>query len=168
MIIVKSPREIELIRNSCRLLVKTFKIVDSLIKAGIKTKEIDEAIADFVFSAGGRPAFKGYRGFPASVCISIDDEVVHGIPGNRCLEKGQIVGIDIGIELNNYFGDAAKTYSIGEISDDKTKLLKVTQEALNKGIEAAYEGNRLSDISHAIQVHVESANFSVVPMEDKN
>lgn len=162
MIIIKSPREIELMRNSCRILVETFELVATLIKPGIKTIEIDSAVTDFIYSQGALPAFKGYRGFPASVCVSIDDQVVHGIPGERRLEAGQIVGIDIGVQFEEYFGDAARTYAIGEIAEEKQKLLKTTEEALHKGIAKAVEGNRLSDISYAIQTHVENENFSVV------
>ena len=162
MIIIKSPREVDLIRNSCRIVVKTFELVSSLLKPGVKTIDIDEAVTEYIQSQGAQPAFKGYRGYPASVCVSIDDQVVHGIPDERRFESGQIVGIDIGVELDEYFGDAARTFPIGEISPDKQKLLKVTEEALHKGIENAVEGNRLSDISHAVQKHVESANFSVV------
>ena len=162
MIILKSPREIELIRNSCRLVVDTFAFVEKLLKPGIKTIELDRAVEKYIYSHGGRPAFKGYRGFPASACISVDDQVVHGIPGRNRLENGQIVSIDIGVELNKYFGDAAKTFAIGEISEEKKKLLNVTNKALYRGIEAAHEGNRLYDISNAIQTYVENASFSVV------
>ncbi|MBD3289965.1 type I methionyl aminopeptidase [candidate division KSB1 bacterium] len=162
MIIIKSPREIELIRKSCRIVVKTFELVGRLLKPGVKTIEIDEAVTDYIQSQGARPAFKGYRGYPASVCVSIDDQVVHGIPDRRKLESGQIVGIDIGVQLDEYFGDAARTFAIGEISPKRQKLLKITEEALYKGIDKAVEGNRLSDVSHAIQKHVENANFSVV------
>ncbi len=162
MIIIKSPREIELIRNSCRILVTTFELVSTLIKPGVKTIEIDNAVTEYIRSQGALPAFKGYRGFPASVCISIDDQVVHGIPGERRLEAGQIVGIDIGVQFEEYFGDAARTFAIGEISSEKQKLLTTTEHALSKGIEKATEGNRLSDISYAIQTHVENGGFSVV------
>ena len=162
MIIRKSPREIDLIRNSCSLVVEAFAIVEKLLKPGIITIDIDKAVAEFIYSRGGRPAFKGFKGYPANVCISVDDQVVHGIPGKRKLENGQIVSVDIGVELNNYFGDAAKTYAIGEISGKKKQLLKITREALYSGIEAADEKNRISDVSNAIQTHVESANFSVV------
>lgn len=162
MIIIKSPREIDLIRNSCRLVVEAFAVIEKLLKPGVKTIELDEAVAEFIYSHGGRPAFKGFKGYPASICVSLDNQVVHGIPGNNRLESGQIVSIDIGVELNNYFGDAAKTFAVGEISEEKKQLLKITREALYKGIEATHEGRRLSDISNAIQIHVEAANFSVV------
>ncbi len=162
MIIIKSHREIELIRKSCRILVDTFEYIEKMVGPGIETIEIDRAVEDFIRSRDAKPAFKGYRGFPASVCISIDDEVVHGIPSKRKLRAGQIVSVDIGVEFQHYFGDGAKTYIIGEIPERTRKLLTVTQEALYKGIEAATTDNRLSDISNAIQIHAELAGFSVV------
>ena len=122
MIIIKSPREIELIKKSCEIVVEAFNLVEKLIKSGIKTIELDRVIADFIYSKGGRPAFKDFKGYPANVCISIDDEVVHGIPSDRRLENGQIVSVDIGVEFNNYFGDSAKTFAVGEISDEKKGL----------------------------------------------
>lgn len=162
MIIIKSPREIELIRTSSRIVVDTINYIEKMIQPGIDTLAIDEAIDDFIRSRGAIPAFKGYRGFPASACISIDDEVVHGIPGKRKLKAGQIVSIDIGVEYQSYFGDAAKTFVLGNIPEQTKKLVRVTREALYKGIEAAKVGNRLSDISHSIQANVEQAGFSVV------
>ena len=162
MINIRSPREIEQIRNSSKILIETFRFVDDLIEPGINTKRIEREIDKFIRSKGAKPAFAGYRGFPASACISIDDEVVHGIPSKRKLTAGQIVGIDIGVEYKSYFSDAAKTYVIGEIPPLTQKLIEVTKEALNLGIQNALAGNRLSDISHAIQRHVENAGFSVV------
>jgi methionyl aminopeptidase len=162
MIIIKSPREIELIRKSSRIVVDTLNYIEQIIEPGIETIAIDNAIEEFIRSRGAIPAFKGYRGFPASACISIDDEVVHGIPGKRKLKTGQIVSIDIGVEFQNYFGDGAKTFVLGNIPEKTRKLVRVTREALYKGIEAAKFGNRLSDISHSIQTHVEQAGFSVV------
>ncbi len=162
MIVVKSPREIALIRNSCRIVVDTFHYIEQFIQPDITTLEIDRLVEQYIRSRGARPAFKGYRGFPASVCISIDSEVVHGVPGSRKLKPGQIVSIDIGVEYQNYFGDGAKTFVIGQIPERTQKLLRVTREALYKGIEAAQGGRRLSDISHTIQSHVEQAGFSVV------
>ena len=162
MIIIKSPREIEQIRNSSKILIETFKLVDSLIEPGIETQKIDNEVEKFIRSKGAKPAFKGYRGFPASACISINEQVVHGIPNNKKLVSGQIVGIDIGVEFNNYFSDAAKTYVIGDISGPTKRLIDITVEALDKGIQKARAGNRLSDISFAVQKHVEDAGFSVV------
>lgn len=162
MIVVKSPREIELIRNSCRIVVDTFRYIEQFIQPEITTLEIDRVVEQYIRSRGARPAFKGYRGFPASVCISIDSEVVHGVPGSRKLKPGQIVSIDIGVEYQNYFGDGAKTFIVGHVPERTQKLLRVTREALDKGIEAAQSGRRLSDISYTIQSHVEQAGFSVV------
>jgi methionyl aminopeptidase len=162
MIIIKSPREIELIRKSCRIVVDTFKYIEKIIRPGIETIEIDRQVEKFIRSRSAEPAFKGYRGFPASVCISIDDEVVHGIPDKRKLKAGHIVSVDIGVEFQHYFGDGARTFFIGDIPDRTRKLLRITREALYKGIDAAVVGNRLSDISHSIQSHVEQAGFSVV------
>jgi len=162
MINIKSPREIELIRNSCRIVVDTFEHIKRIIEPGIETREIDREVHKFIRSRKAKPAFKGYRGFPASACISIDDEVVHGIPNRRRLKSGQIVSIDIGVEFHNYFGDGAKTFIIGNIPERTRKLLKITREALYQGIDAAVVGNRLSDISHSVQTYVEHAGFSVV------
>ncbi|MDZ7262743.1 MAG: type I methionyl aminopeptidase [candidate division KSB1 bacterium] len=162
MIYIRSSREIELIRKSCQIVVETFALVESLIRAGIKTSEIDSEIEKFIVSKGGRPAFKGFHGYPANACISIDNQVVHGIPGSRRLEAGQIVSVDIGVEREGYFGDGAKTFAVGKISEEKKRLMEVTRQALYRGIEAARVGNRLSDISHAIQETVERAGYSVV------
>jgi len=162
MIIIKSPREIEQIRKSSKILIETFRLVDNIIEAGIETKKIDNEVEKFIRSHGAKPAFKGYRGFPASACISIDEQVVHGIPNKRKLVSGQIVGVDIGVEYNNYFSDAAKTYVIGEIPASIQKLIDTTKEALNRGIQQAKVGNRLSDISYAVQKIVEASGFSVV------
>ncbi len=162
MINIRSPREIEQLRLSSKILIETFHLIDKLIKPGIDTLILDREINRFIRSKGAKPAFNGYRGFPASVCISIDDEVVHGIPSKRKLAPGQIVGIDIGVEFQGYFSDAAKTYIIGEVSAKTQRLIEVTEQALHLGIRQAIAGNRLSDISHAIQEHVEAAGFSVV------
>ena len=162
MIIIKSPREIELIRKSCRIVVDTFEYIGKIIRPGIETIEIDRAVEKFIRSRNAKPAFKGYRGFPASVCISIDDEVVHGIPNRRRLKAGNIVSVDIGVEFQQYFGDGARTFIIGDIPEKTKRLLRITREALYKGIDAAVMGNRLSDISHSIQSYVEGAGFSVV------
>ncbi len=162
MIILRSAREIELIRKSCRLLARTFKIVQDMIRANITTFEIDQEIEKFIKSQKGYPAFKGFHDYPANSCISVDDEVVHGIPGERVLKSGEIVGVDIGVELNGYYGDAARTYAIDYISLEKKRLMDVTSAALYAGIDQARPGNRLYDISHAIQTTVEEAGFSVV------
>lgn len=162
MIHIRSKREIELIRNSCQIVVEAFKFVESMIEPGILTSTIDREVGKFIYSKGARPAFKGYRGFPANICISVDDVVVHGIPGSRALKEGEIVSIDIGVECEGFFGDGAKTFAVGEISPEKKKLMNVTLQALNEGVKEARAGARLSNISHRIQQIVESANFSVV------
>jgi len=162
MIYLKSSEEIDQIRESSSILLDTFKVVEQHLRSGIKTGELDRIIEKYIRSRGAKPSFKGFRGYPASSCISIDEQVVHGIPGQRRLEEGQIVGVDIGVEYQGYFSDAAKTYAIGQVSELKEKLMQVTREALFAGIEQAKHGNRLSDISHAIQEHVERFGFSVV------
>ncbi len=162
MIYRRSPSEIEKMKAAAKILVKTFKLIDDLVEPGIETGKIDSEIEKYIRSAGAFPAFKGYRGFPASACISIDEVVVHGIPGNRSLETGQIVGIDIGVKLDGYYSDAAKTFAVGEISEDKKRLMDVTEKSLEKAIEQAIPDNRISDISKAVQNHAESNGYSVV------
>jgi len=163
---LKSEREIKLIRASCELVVATFQMLDRLIEPGISTGEIDREIEKFIVSHGAVPAFKGYvvnrRAFPANSCISVEAEVVHGIPGDRKLRSGEIVGVDVGVKLDDFYGDAAKSYAVGEVDQLRSRLLQVTRESLFRGIAEAREGNRLSDISHAVQSHVEAAGFSVV------
>lgn len=162
MITIKSPQEIELIRESCQLVVQSFTVVEEIIRPGISTQEIDRAVAKFIRSNSAWAAFKGFNGYPASTCISVEDQVVHGVPSNRTLREGEIVSIDIGVEKNGYYGDAAKTFAVGNISDERKRLMDETKIALFKGIAAAIVGNRLSDISNAVQVSVEAAGFSVV------
>lgn len=162
MIHIRSRREIELIRKSCEIVIEVFEIVNQLIEPGIETRIIDREVEKFIISKGARPAFKGYNGFPASACISVEDEVVHGIPGRRALKEGEIVSVDIGVELEGFFGDSAKTFAVGKISQEKKRLMRVTLEALNQGVKQAKVGNRVSDISHTIQTIVESADYSVV------
>jgi len=162
MIRLKSPEDIEGIRESSRILVETFRYIRQFIRPGVKTREIDREAENFIRSRRAIPSFKGFRGYPASTCISIDEQVVHGIPGNRRLQDGEIVGIDIGVNYRGYYSDAAYTFAVGQVSPEKLRLLRVTREALYRGIERARAGNRLSDISHAIQKHAESNRFSVV------
>ncbi len=162
MIIIKTPSEIDLIRQSCRILVDTFKEVEGHLKPGITTGEIDKIAEKYIHSRGGVPSFKGFHGFPGTACISIDEQVVHGIPGKRRLEKGQIVGVDMGVIYKGFYSDAARTYPIGTVSELKKKLMDVTREGLWKGIGQARVGNRVSDISHAVQTYVESFGFSIV------
>ncbi|OGQ13573.1 MAG: type I methionyl aminopeptidase [Deltaproteobacteria bacterium RBG_19FT_COMBO_46_12] len=162
MIIIKSPREIEQLKRSNAIVAEVFEKLKGMIAPGITTKELDQVAEEYILSKGGRPAFKGYRGFPATLCISINEEVVHGIPGQRRLKEGDIVSIDGGVNFAGYFGDSAITLPVGEVDLESKRLLEVTEKALTLGIEKAKIGNRLFDISYAIQRWVESRGFSVV------
>lgn len=162
MIPIKNNREITYMREAGQIVARTHEVLKDLVKPGITTKELDEAAESFIRSQGAIPAFKGYNGFPSTICASINEEVVHGIPGLRKLQSGDIISIDIGVVKNGFYGDAAVTLPVGEISPEVSRLLTVTEQSLYEGIKFAVEGNRLSDISHAIQTFVESQGFSVV------
>ena len=162
MIYIKTKEEIEKIRDSCRIAYRTVMMLGKYIKPGIKTSELNSIAEDFILKNGARPAFKGYKGYPATICTSINEEVVHGIPSDRKLKEGDIISVDIGTYRNGYYGDVAFTFPVGEVDDEKKRLMDVTRESLYKGIEKAAPGNRLSDISHAIQSYVEANGFSVV------
>ncbi len=158
----KSEEEIELLRKSSLLVGKTLGEVSRHLKPGVETRELDRIAEMFIRDHGGVPAFKGYNGFPATLCISINDQVVHGIPGNRILKEGDVVSVDCGAVLNGYVGDYAYTFILGE-TDQKTKdLVRVTQESLYKGIAEAIPGHCVGDIGYAIQLHVERNGFHVV------
>jgi methionyl aminopeptidase len=158
--------DIEFLTAAGQLVAQTLDLVEEHIAPGVTTRELDLIAEDFIRSHGGRPAFKGYKvdhkEFPATLCVSIDEEVVHGIPGQRALKKGQIVSVDCGVELQGFFGDSARTFAVGEVSADKQRLMDVTREALMLGVEAAVEGARVHDISKAVQTHVAKHGFSVV------
>jgi methionyl aminopeptidase len=164
--LVKTLTEISSIKESCKIVAGVLLYIEKFISAGVSTGELDKIIEDYIKSQGGEPAFKGYKVhkniFPASACISINEEVVHGIPGSRLLENGDIVSVDVGVKKNGYYGDGAKTFAVGEINTSKKKLLKVTEESLYKGLDNATDGNFINDVSLAIQQHVESSGFSVV------
>jgi methionyl aminopeptidase len=162
VIIIKSPREIEQLKKSNAIVAEVFQKLKEAIVPGITTKELDQITEEMILSRGATPAFKGYRGFPATLCISVNEEVVHGIPGERRLKEGDIVSLDVGADLNGYFGDAAITLPVGEVDLMAKRLLEVTEKALYIGIDKAKAGNRLFDISYAIQTWVESNGFSVV------
>ena len=167
MILIKSKKEIDYIRESCRIVAETLQLLKSNVKPGITTLELDKIAEDYIRSNNAIPAFKGYSqgnapGFPGSVCASVDDEVVHGIPGSRILKDGEIVSVDIGVLKNGFFGDAALTVAVGNISDEKKKLMDVTERSLQLGIEQAIAGNKVHDISNAVQVYVEANGFSIV------
>ncbi|MFA5536616.1 MAG: type I methionyl aminopeptidase [Bacillota bacterium] len=162
MIIIKSEKELDYMREAGKLTALVLEKMKEVVEAGITTKELDQIAENFIRSHGGIPSFKGYHGFPASICASINNEVVHGIPGLRKLTTGDIISIDVGVELSGYNGDSAITLAVGSIDEAKAKLIKVTEESLAIGIQKAIIGNRLGDISHAIQSFVEDAGFSVV------
>jgi methionyl aminopeptidase len=167
VIYIKSKKEIDYIRESCKIVAETLQLLKHKAKPGITTFELDKIAEDYIRSNNAIAAFKGYSqagcfNFPGSICTSVDDEVVHGIPGNRILKEGEIISLDVGVLKNGFFGDAALSVAVGEISEDKKKLLKVTEESLYKGIEEAKENNKVEDISFAIQKYVEFNGFSVV------
>jgi methionyl aminopeptidase len=162
MIIIKSGREIEYLRDAGRIVAETLAKVKAAAVVGITTFELDRIAEEYIRSCGAVPSFKGYNGFPGSICTSVNEEVVHGIPGLRKLKNGDNVSIDCGAVINGYNGDAAITVAIGELNADIQNLLDVTEESLYKGIAQALVGNRLSDISHAVQVHAESHGYGVV------
>ena len=162
MVRVRTRREIELIGESAQIVADTLDMLSTKVISGVSLLELDTLAEEFIRSRGARPAFKGYMGFPATLCISVDDEVVHGIPSNNILSEGQIVGIDCGAEKNGYYGDSARTFAIGNISDKNRDLMLTTEKALALGIEQAKPGNYVSDIGHAIQSFVEPKGFSIV------
>lgn len=162
MIYIKNSQEIDYMREAGRIVGETLLMLKDIIKPGITTAEIDKIAEEFITKQGAKPSFKGYGGFPATLCISINDQVVHGIPGKTVLKDGDIVTLDCGALINGFHGDAARTYAVGNISDEAAKLIKVTEESFFKGIEKAVIGNRLTDISHEIQEYVEANGFSVV------
>lgn len=162
MIYIKSQSEIGKIRESCRIVAEALQFIEKFVEIGVDTKTLNREIENFIRRKKARPSFKGLYGFPASACISVNDEVVHGIPGNRKLQGGDIVGIDIGVELNNYYGDAARTFMVGNISPKVRHLCQVTEKSLELGIDQCRSGLRVGDISAAVQSHVEENGYSVV------
>ena len=162
MITLKSKREIELLKEAGHIVYLTHQYLRPLIKAGIKTKELDSLAEKFIRSKGATPSFKGYEGFPSTLCISINDEVVHGFPGERVLQDGDIISIDIGACYKGYHGDSAWTYTVGSISDDAKYLLEHTEQALYEGIKQAKVGNRIGDIGYAIEKYAKEHNLGVV------
>ena len=167
MIYIKTKKEIDFIRESCRIVAETLQLVKSNVKAGVTTLELDRIAEDYIKSNDAIPAFKGYSqgglpGFPGSICTSLNDAVVHGIPGSLKLEEGDIISLDVGVLKNKHYGDAAITVAVGKISDEKKKLLEVTEKSLYFGIREAKTGNRVHDISAAVQEYVEENGFSIV------
>lgn len=163
MIIIKSDNEIELMRKAGKVVAETLLTIEEAIKPGVTTDILDKVAEDYILSKGAKPSFKGYYGFPASICASINNEVVHGIPDkNRILNEGDIISIDCGVILNGYQGDAARTFGVGKISENAQKLIDVTKESFFQGIKKAVVGNKLTDISAEVQQYVESFGYSVV------
>ncbi|UCH84024.1 MAG: type I methionyl aminopeptidase [Candidatus Latescibacterota bacterium] len=162
MIYLKSPNEIAIMKRNGAILKKCFETIGEILEAGVKKKEIDDEVERIIAGEKAQPAFKGFHGYPAATCISVNEEVVHGIPNGRVFEEGDICGIDIGVFKDGYYADAARTFAIGRISQVKQKLLDVTMMSLEKGIEQVKPGNRLSDISHAVESWVRKNGFSVV------
>lgn len=163
MIVLKSSREVALMRAAGDILVEAIRLCRTLVKPGISTLEIDREVETLIAERRAKPAFKGYRGFPATICASINEEVVHGIPSPlRRLKEGDIVGLDLGAVVDGYYADAAVTLPVGEISDEARRLLDVTREALDLGIAQCRPGRRLGDVGAAVQRHVEAAGFGVV------
>lgn len=163
MVSIKSPREIEAMRKAGRITAMARKLAGSMVKPGVTTLEIDKAVQRFITSQGAVPSFLGYGGFKGSACISVNDEVIHGIPSaKRKLEEGDIVSIDVGAFIGGFHGDCAATYACGEISDEAKRLIEVTRQSFFEGIKLARKGNRISDISHAVQQYAEAAGFGVV------
>jgi methionyl aminopeptidase len=162
MIIKKSPEEIERMAAAGAILVRTMNLLQGKIRPGVTTKELDEAAERFIRSQGATPAFKGYRGFPGSICASPNDMIVHGIPGRYKLRRGDILSVDIGVVLDGWVADAARTFPVGPISPVAAKLLRVTEESLMVAVPTVVAGNHLGDIGHAIQTHVEAEGLSIV------
>lgn len=161
-IVIKSPREIELMRQAGKVTAGARSIARQAIKDGVSTKQIDKYVHDFIVKSGATPTFLGYCGFPASTCISVNEQVIHGIPGKRIVKNGDIVSIDVGATLNGFVGDCAGTFPVGEVSEEAKNLIEVTRQSFFEGIRFAKEGYRISDIGAAIQDYVESHGYSVV------
>jgi len=162
VITIKSESELKLMRVSGKVVAQALKELGKLVEPGITTQELDKYANDFLKKCDCAPAFLGYHGYPSTICVSVNDEVVHGMPGKRVLQEGDVVGIDIGAFYQGYCGDSARTFPVGKVNPQVKNLLEVTFQALNKGIEQCREGNRISDIGHAVQVFVESHGYSVV------
>ena len=162
MIFIKNNQEIDLMRKAGKIVAETLILVEEKVRPGITTAELDRIAEEFITKHGAKPSFKGLYGFPASLCISVNEQVVHGIPGGYVLKDGDIISVDCGANINGFHGDAARTFGVGNITEEANKLINVTKESFFKGIEYAKVGNRLTDISHGIQSYVEASGFSVV------
>ncbi|MDY6794485.1 MAG: type I methionyl aminopeptidase [Actinomycetota bacterium] len=162
MIIKKSRDEVKKMRKAGRVVAGVLDLMDEHVRPGVRTDKLNRLADDYIKERNGTPSFLGYRGFPKSICTSINDVVVHGIPDRTRLKEGDIIGVDVGVLLNGYHGDAARTYAVGDIYDDTRRLMEITRNSLMAGIDACRPGNRLGDISNSIQLVVEKGGFSVV------
>lgn len=162
MIVLKTPGELELLDQANRVVHEVLELMAERVAPGVTTRELDRLAEEHIRRAGGAPAFLGYRGFPATLCTSVNDEIIHGIPNDLPLQEGDIVGIDCGVMYKGYFGDAARTFAVGEVSPEARVLLEVTRECLDRAVEQVRPGGRLSDIGHAVQTHAEEHGFEVV------
>lgn len=162
MIILKTPAEIEIMAEASRVVAEVLEIVRKEVRSGISTDDLDRLAEKEIRARGATPAFKGYRNYPKTLCASVNEQVVHGIPSGRKLKDGDIIGLDLGAIVGGFYGDSAVTVAVGRVPEKIATLVKVTEESLSLGIEQAVVGNRLTDISHAVQRHIESAGYSVV------
>lgn len=162
MIVCKGKNELKTMRHANQIVARVLRALGAMVRPGVTTIELDEVAEEMIRSAGAVPAFKGYMGYPASICASLDDQVVHGIPNHTPMKEGSIVSLDVGVRFDGFYGDAAWTFPVGEISAEVRKLLNVTRESLFHGIEMVHVGNRVTDISSTIQKYVEAQGFSVV------
>ena len=162
MIILKTPAEIEIMAEASRVVAEVLEIVRKEVRSGISTDDLDRLAEQEIRARGAIPAFKGYRNYPKTLCASVNEQVVHGIPSGRKLKDGDIIGLDLGAIVGGFYGDSAVTVAVGRVPEKIATLVKVTEESLSLGIEQAMVGNRLTDISHAVQRHIESAGYSVV------
>lgn len=162
MISIKNSRELAAMRDACRISAQALQFAGESLRAGMTTGELDRLIRRFIEKQGAKPSFLGYGGFPGSACLSVNETVIHGIPGDRVLQEGDIVSVDVGAYYHGFHGDNAATYPVGKISDEAQALLDATRESLYKGIEQAVVGNRIGDIGHAVQRYVEERGYSVV------
>jgi methionyl aminopeptidase len=159
---LRTPDEVDKIRRSAQVVALCLDHLESVVRPGITTRDLDRAAEEFCRDHAAQPAFKGYRGYPATLCVSVNEVVVHGIPDGRALKEGDIVGCDMGVVIDGYYGDSARTFAVGAIDPAAQRLLDVTREAMHHGIAQAVDGNRIGDIGHAVQAHAEAAGFSVV------
>ncbi len=162
MISLKTAHDVELMRKAGKITAAARALAGKMVKPGVSTRAIDRAVRDFIQSQGAKPSFLNYNGFPGSACISINNEIIHGIPGHRIIKSGDIVSVDVGAYIGGFHGDCAATYIAGEVSDEAKKLIEVTRQSFFEGIKFARAGNRVGDISHAVQEYAESFGFSVV------